>query len=119
MTIAGWRVSKPRPRRVDVNIEFDSLERLGAYMTNVSKSGAFIKSREPWPVGTRLRMRFTLLLDDPEFLEGLAEVVRISERPRGMGVTFLELTERSRLLLARLLSRKVQRKRARPGASGT
>ncbi len=112
---ADRKDSHPRQKRVDVNQEFDTLAELGAYLTNVSKSGAFIRSRDPWPVGTRLRMRFTIFLDDPEIFEGLGEVVRISDRPRGMGVTFLELTEQSQKLVDRILSsRRARRKRRAP-----
>jgi len=61
-------------------------------------------------VGTRLRLRFTIVADDPEILEGMGEVVRVSERPRGMGVAFVELTDHSQKLIARLLTRKPARR---------
>ncbi len=82
-------------------------------MADVSKSGAFIRAREPWPVGTRLRMRFTILVEDPEIFEGLGEVVRVSERPRGMGVSFVELTEGSQRLLDKIVAAKGARPRRR------
>jgi uncharacterized protein (TIGR02266 family) len=105
-----------RDKRVDINLEFDSLGKLlSEYLTNVSRSGAFILSREPWPVGTKLRLRFTVLADDPEILEGSAEVVRVSDTPPGMGVAFLELTEDSKKLIDRILARRpAKRNKTRP-----
>jgi uncharacterized protein (TIGR02266 family) len=95
-----------RPKRLDINVEFESIERfINEYVSNISKSGAFIRTRDPWPVGTRLRLRFTIMAEDPEILEGLGEVVRVSERPRGMGVAFVELTDHSRSLIEKLLTR--------------
>ena len=100
-----------RPRRVDVNVEFDSIEQfISEYVSNISKSGAFIRTRDPWPVGTRLRLRFTIMAADPEILEGMGEVVRVSERPRGMGVAFVELAEHSQRLIAMLLTRQPLRR---------
>ena len=100
------RRSVLRPKRVDINVEFESIERfINEYVSNISRSGAFIRTRDPWPVGTRLRLRFTIMADDPEILEGVGEVVRVSERPRGMGVAFVELAEPSRRLIEQLLTR--------------
>jgi uncharacterized protein (TIGR02266 family) len=108
------RKSVLRPKRVDINVEFDSIDRfINEYVSNISRSGAFIRTRDPWPVGTRLRLRFTIMAEDPEILEGVGEVVRVSDRPRGMGVAFVELTEHSHQLIAKLLTRATVR---RPGA---
>src|SRR5687767_787880 len=74
-------VSRARPRRINVNLEFESLERLTQFVSNISRTGCFLRSRDPYPVGTRLSLRFTLLADDPEILEAKGEVVRVSERP--------------------------------------
>jgi hypothetical protein len=99
----GTRVSRPRQRRVDINLEFDSLERLTEYVSNISKSGCFIRAQDPWPVGTKLNLRFTVLLDDPEILDGIGEVVRVSERPRGMGVKFVQLSASGIRIIERVL----------------
>jgi uncharacterized protein (TIGR02266 family) len=107
---SGPRTSRARPRRVDINLEFDSVDRLGEYVSNISKTGCFIRTQDPWPVGTPLNLRFTVLLDDPEILEGTGEVVRVSESPRGMGVRFVQLPLRSRKLVEQLLARKPARR---------
>jgi uncharacterized protein (TIGR02266 family) len=95
-----------RPKRVDINVEFESIGKfINEYVSNISRSGAFIRTRNPWPVGTRLRLRFTIMAGDPEILEGIGEVVRVGDRPRGMGVAFVELTDHSRRLMDKLLTR--------------
>src|SRR5262249_37554448 len=108
----GARVSQARQRRVDVNLEFDTLEQLTEYVSNISKSGCFIRARDPWPVGTKLNLRFTLLLEDPEILEGVGEVVRVSDRPRGMGVRFAQLSASGTRVIDRLLKTGRPRRRS-------
>ena len=99
------RVSRVRPRRVEVNLEFETLERMTQYVSNISRTGCFLRSRDPWPVGTRLNLHFTLLAEDPEVLHAKGEVVRVSERPRGMGIKFIELPIAARKVIDHLLAR--------------
>jgi len=94
-----------RPRRLAINLEFDSLAKFTSYVSNISQTGCFMRSRDPWPVGTRLHFHFTVLVDDLEVLEAAGEVVRVSERPRGMGIKFMRLSASARLLINRLLAR--------------
>lgn len=92
--------------RLTINKEFDSFEAfIQEYVTNVSRTGAFIKTRDPLPVGTRVNLRFTVIMDDIESIEGVGEVVRVESDPPGMGVVFRELTQHSQALLERLLVR--------------
>ena len=102
---AAKRTKVVRQRRVAINLEFDSLSKFTSYVSNISQSGCFMRTRDPWPVGTRLRLHFTVLADDPEVLQADCEVVRVSERPRGMGVKFVSLSASARLLINRLLAR--------------
>ncbi|MFW5878335.1 MAG: PilZ domain-containing protein, partial [Myxococcota bacterium] len=78
-------------------------------VADLSLSGAFIRSDDPLPVGTRVALKFTLILDEIETIEGEGRVVRVEppggDRPSGMGVVFTELTSFSRSLLQRLLTR--------------
>ena len=103
------KTSRPRYRRLNVNLEFESLAQFTQYVSNISRTGCFLRSRDPWPVGTRLKLRFTLLADDPEILEGLGEVVRVSERPRGMGLKFLQLPLATRRVIDRLLAKRAKK----------
>jgi uncharacterized protein (TIGR02266 family) len=103
------KTSRARNRRLDVNLEFESLSQFTQYVSNISRTGCFLRSRDPWPVGTRLKLRFTLLAEGPEILEALGEVVRVSERPRGMGLKFLQLPMGARRVIDRLLARPAKK----------
>ena len=71
-------------------------------MTNISRTGAFIRSRDPLPVGTRVNLRFSVILDEVEVIEGVGEVVRVSQSPPGMGVVFRKLSPASMELINRI-----------------
>jgi uncharacterized protein (TIGR02266 family) len=103
-------------RRVDarrtINHEFSSVEQfISEYVTNMSRSGVFIKSDDPLPVGTHVNLKFTVILDELETIEGIGEVVRVVHADDGgstpgMGVVFVELTQYSRDLIERILVRR-------------
>ena len=101
------RVRVQRDERVIINREFESVEEfIREYVTNLSRSGAFIRSKTPLPVGTRCNLRFTVIMDELETIQGIGEVVRVSSSPSGMGVVFTELSEHSQDLIAKLLTRR-------------
>lgn len=92
--------------RVTINKEFESFDSfIQEYVTNISRSGVFIKSRQPLPVGTRVNLRFTVIMEDIETIEGTGEVVRVETSPPGMGVVFTSLTSYSKRVIERLLIR--------------
>jgi len=96
----------PRADRVEINHEFRSADEfIHEYVSNVSRSGVFIRSHDPLPVGTRVALKFSIIMDDIETVEGVGEVVRVSRSPRGMGVVFTSLTSHSMDLLGKLLTR--------------
>ena len=91
--------------RVTINKEFESFEAfIHEYVTNISRSGVFIRSKSPLPVGTPVNLKFTVIMDDIETIEGQGEVVRVEEDPQGMGVVFTELTKYSEELIGKLLT---------------
>jgi uncharacterized protein (TIGR02266 family) len=93
--------------RVTINKEFDSFDQfIQEYITNISKSGVFIKSKSPLPVGTRVNLRFSVIMDDIETITGVGRVVRVDADPSGMGVVFEELSSYSQRLLEKLLTAK-------------
>lgn len=97
-------LSKRRAERLTINKEFESFDAfIHEYVTNISRSGVFIKSKTPLPVGTKVNLRFTLIMDDIETIEGTGEVVRVESDPAGMGISFQELAPESHELLVRLL----------------
>jgi len=73
-------------------------------VTNISRSGAFIKSKAPLPVGTKVNLRFTVIMDEVETVEGVGEVVRVEEDPSGMGVVFREIDTYSKGIIEKLLT---------------
>lgn len=91
--------------RLTINQEFESFDAfIDEYVTNLSRTGAFIKTRAPLAVGTKVNLRFTVLHEDMETIEGVGEVVRVQADPAGVGVVFSELSEPSRALIERLLA---------------
>lgn len=98
---------KRREERVTINKEFESFDAfIQEYVTNISKTGVFIKSTQPLPVGTRVNLRFTVIMDDIETIEGVGEVVRVETEPSGMGVLFRELSGYSKELIEKLLTKQ-------------
>lgn len=96
---------KRQDDRVTINKEFESFDAfIHEYVTNISRTGVFVKSKKPLPVGTRVNLKFTVIMDDIETIEGIGEVVRVQEDPPGMGVVFRELSQYSQHLLERLLT---------------
>ena len=96
---------KRREERVTINKEFESFDAfIHEYVTNISRTGVFVKSKKPLDVGTRVNLKFTVIMDEIETIEGTGKVVRVQDDPPGMGVVFTELTAYSESLLARLLT---------------
>jgi hypothetical protein len=73
------------------------------YVTNVSGDGVFIRSDTPLPIGTEITLKFSVVLDEIESVEGTGIVVRVERDPPGMGVVFKELDGYSKELVERLL----------------
>ncbi len=95
--------------RITINKEFESFDAfIQEYVTNISRSGVFIRAQAPLPVGTKVNLRFTVIMDDMETIEGVGEVVRVEkEGPNtGMGVVFRELSAYSKDLLDKLLTQR-------------
>src|SRR4029079_8356475 len=98
-----------RQERVTINKEFESFDAfIPEYVTNISATGVFIKPTQPLAVGTRVNLRFTVIMDDIETIEGVGEVVRVEKDPPGMGVVFRELSGYSKDLLDKLLTRRMR-----------
>jgi uncharacterized protein (TIGR02266 family) len=88
-----------------INKEFESFDAfVHEYVINISRSGAFVRSQHPLPVGTEVNLKFTVIMDEVEHIEGIGKVVRVETAPPGMGVVFTSLSEYSQRLIARLLT---------------
>lgn len=104
---------KRTEERVTINKEFESFDAfIQEYVTNISRTGVFIRSQSPLPIGTTVNLHFTVIMDDIETIQGTGEVVR-SEKD-GMGVVFRELNAYSKNLIDKLLTIRA----LTPGASG-
>jgi len=122
-TLAG-RASKPypvaqgaRPRIEDpprearvpvvaqVKLGYNSILDFHASQSlNISRTGMFVASDQPGPVGAIVEFEFTLR-DGLSLLKGTGEVVRVTTQPvSGMGVRFRELDEDSRKCLERIVA---------------
>jgi hypothetical protein len=100
----------PRARRVRINEEFAPVEAfINEYVADISTTGVFIKSKDPLPVGTRVRLRFSLILDELHVVEAAGEVMRQSQRPLGMGVAFRGLSPDAARLVGRAVRERVER----------
>lgn len=62
-----------KDERVTINKEFESYDAfINEYVTNISRSGVFIRTKTPLAVGTRVNLRFTVIMDDIETIEASA-----------------------------------------------
>ena len=96
---------KRADERVTINKEFESFDAfIQEYVTNISRTGVFIKSQAPLAIGTKVNLRFTVIMDDIETIEGVGEVVRVEKD--GMGVVFRELEGHSQGLIDKLLTKR-------------
>ena len=100
------RDDKRHGARVTINKDFESFDEfIREYVTNISKTGAFVKRADPLPIGTEVNLKFTVIMDDIETIEGIGKVVRIQDDPPGMGVVFTTISQYSQHLLERLLTK--------------
>jgi molecular chaperone DnaK len=103
------RGSERRPVALQVRLAYGDLgEFVDRYAINISDGGIFIRSREPRPVGSRLK--FELHLRTGEVVFAGEGTVRWRELPdarglgvAGMGLQFDHLTDESREVLSRIL----------------
>ena len=101
---------KRAEERLTINKEFESFDAfIQEYVTNISKTGVFVRTQSPLPIGTKVNLCFSVITDTVETIEGVGEVVRVESNANetmGMGVVFRELSTYSRDLLDKLLTRR-------------
>ena len=96
------QVGKRRFSRVPTSLQvsFENFKGIFfEYTHDISRSGVFIEMDKPLPVGTRLRLSFSLPPPHDHPITAFGRVVRTAEptedRPGGMGVNFICLNEQS------------------------
>lgn len=95
-----------RAARIPINAEFATMPS-ATFISDLSEYGVFVHTPAPSPRGTRLRLRFTVLLDDPVILEAEGRVVRQQYEPvSGMGIEFSELAPEMILRINDVVSRQ-------------
>ena len=93
--------------RLTINKEFDSFDQfVREYVTNMPRPGVFITTPTPLPVGSRVDLKFTVVMDGIETIAGEGEVVRVESNPPGMGVVFRKLETYSQRLVEQLLTQQ-------------
>jgi hypothetical protein len=94
-----------KSERLTINKTFDSFDQfIEEYVTNVSRSGAFIKTSAELDVGSEVNLKFSVVMDGVETIEGVGVVVRVEKDPPGVGVVFKELKGYSAELIEKLLT---------------
>src|SRR6185369_10412591 len=108
------RDSRRVPLATKVQFKFDRFSGfLSEYSANISPTGMYIVSSNPEPPGRVLDLEFRLG-DGFEIIQGKGEVVWSRSmadgpnRPPGMGIRFVELSEGSKDLIYRIVDRYVQ-----------
>jgi len=108
------RDSRRVPLATKVQFKFDRFSGfLSEYSANISPTGMYIVASNPEPPGRVLDLEFRLG-DGFEIIQGKGEVVWSRSladgpnRPPGMGIRFVELSEGSKDLIYRIVDRYVQ-----------
>ena len=103
---AGDPGDRRRATRIPINTEFASMPS-ATFISDLSEYGVFVHTPTPSPRGSKLKLRFTVLLDDPVIIEGEGRVVRQQFAPvSGMGIEFTELAPEMILRINDVVSRQ-------------
>lgn len=94
-----------RAERIRINAEFATMPS-ATYISDLSEYGVFVHTPSPAPLGSNLKLRFTVLLDDPVIVEGEGRVVRQQREPSGMGIEFTDLSPEMILRVNDVISRQ-------------
>lgn len=98
------------PVRLKVMVECGA-DRRELFATNVSADGMFLRTVDPFTVGSRMTLTFTV--DDEDPIEVNGEVVSIRglarqlEKEPGMGIRFVDIAEDSKYRLSYCLLREI------------
>lgn len=84
-----------------INLAFAATDGLyDTWATHISKDAVHIRCREPFPTGTKVSLKFAVLLDEPRIVTGEGTVVRVvTTQPSGMDVRFDTLSPEPLTLL--------------------
>lgn len=97
--------------RVDIDVDYRCRDTyLFAYVTDISETGIFIRTVTPEKAGTQLNLRFTPpgsgeTLEFEGLVAWVCEPGRFAGIGPGMGIRFVEMSERQRAQLGAFLER--------------
>lgn len=94
-----------RAERIPINTEFAAMPS-ATYISDLSEYGVFVHTDQPAAMGTKLKLRFTVVLDDPVVIAAEGRVVRHQHDPQGMGIEFTELDPETILRINDVVSRQ-------------
>ena len=97
MALVCAKRSRPRRYRLIASVELtdlDSAAQLKEVISDLSLFGCHVRTREPWPNGTRVRIRIT---HKGETFAALAKVAYA--QPIGMGIAFTHIDPSCEALL--------------------
>ncbi len=94
-----------RAERIPINVEFAAMS-TATYISDLSEYGVFVHTETPAARGSKVKLRFTVLLDDPVIVEGEGRVVRRQTDPGGMGIEFTDLSPEMILRINDVVSRQ-------------
>ena len=101
----------PRAARVRINEEFAPVDAfINEYVCDISSTGVFIRSKDPLPIGTKVNLKFSIILDELHVVEAAGEVVRHSHKPLGMGVAFRAVGPEAQKIIGRAVKERRARK---------
>ena len=92
---------------VALKISYETMDQFFIdYASNISIGGVFIRSSQPLPVGTRLKVKFNLpnLEDIIETTGIIVHLIRTGDDTHGMGLYFDDLDVDSKKLIDKLVS---------------
>jgi uncharacterized protein (TIGR02266 family) len=101
------RADRRQARRVPIELWIEEEEGDALYFqraANLSAGGAYFVQTVPQPVGTVVRLKFTLPGEQSE-IACTGEIVSAQADDMGMGVKFLDLDERDRARIQALVER--------------
>lgn len=92
--------------RIPVNPEFvPVVQGDGCFVQDLSPGGVFVRTADQHPVGSVLRLRFSVLVDDVSVFDVKARVARHSPAdPKGLGVEFVDMDSKTKDELERVLA---------------
>src|SRR5258708_5124898 len=110
--------SEPEPVSLRFRFDSEAVEQFAErYATDVSRGGIFVHSRQPFAVGTQLRLDLQLLNGTPLIVgEGTVHWTREPDAAKpntvpGMGIRFNKLSTRSQQVIEMVLSQRTGKQR--------